>query len=57
MMGEDIMKWSGEKLIKWGWVLLILFIFGIILAIYNFYPLVYMFIMGTINLLILIWVI
>ena len=51
------MKWSSEKLIKWGWVLLVLFIFGIILAIYNFYPLVYMFTMGTINLLILIWVI
>ena len=51
------MKWSREKLVKWGWISLALFIFGLILAVYNFYPLVYMFTIGIINLIVLIMVI
>ena len=30
------MKWSRENLVKWGWISLALFIFGLILAVYNF---------------------
>ena len=51
------MKLSRENLVKWGWISLSLFIFGLVLAIYNFYPLVYMFIIGIINLIVLIMVI
>ena len=57
-IGRDyIMKWSRDKLVKWGWIFLALFIFGLILAVYNFYPLVYMFTIGIINLIVLIMVI
>ena len=51
------MKWNKDKLRIWGYAILILFIFGLILAVYNIYPLTYMIIVGLINLAILLWVI
>ena len=51
------MKWDRDKLRIWGYVVLILFIFGLILTVYNIYPLTYMTIIGLINLAILLWVI
>ena len=51
------MKWNKEKLSIWGWIILALVIFGLVLTIYNIYPLTYMTIIGLINLAILIYVI
>lgn len=51
------MKLDKDKLRIWGYVVLILFIFGLILTVYNIYPLTYMTIIGLINFAILLWVI
>ena len=51
------MKWSKEKLKVWALVILALVLFGLILTVYNIFPVTYMIIMGLINLAILIYVI
>lgn len=51
------MKWNKDKIKIWILIMIILAIFGLILTIYNIFPMTYMTIMGLINFGILIYVI
>ena len=51
------MKWSKDKIKVWVLIILALVLFGLILTVYNIFPVTYMTIMGLINLAILIYVI
>lgn len=51
------MKWSKDKIKVWILIIIALVLFGLILTVYNIFPVTYMTIMGLINLAILIYVI
>jgi len=51
------MKWSKDKIKVWVLIILTLVLFGLILTVYNIFPVTYMTIIGLINFAILIYVI